>query len=219
MHVLIINGSPRVQKYSNTDKIISRIVEGIEEYDPTASHELYSISDRKQWDDARAAFAKNKEILIALPLYVENIPGLLLEFLTTVEPKNDGTGISFILQGGFAEASQLRCGEEYLKVLAGKLGCLYKGTIIKGDNFGIRFFEGDMTNKMTAPYKAMGKAYAEHHGFECGEAKKFAGPEYFNAPMRGVLGIIFKTLAHKMFVKTAKEWGCETPLDHRVYDI
>ena len=29
MHALIINGSPRVKKYSNTDKILGKITEGM----------------------------------------------------------------------------------------------------------------------------------------------------------------------------------------------
>ena len=31
MHVMIINGSPRVEKYSNTDKIIDSFAEGLAE--------------------------------------------------------------------------------------------------------------------------------------------------------------------------------------------
>ena len=31
MHVMIINGSPRVEKYSNTDKIIAAFAEGLSE--------------------------------------------------------------------------------------------------------------------------------------------------------------------------------------------
>ena len=127
MHVLIINGSPRVQSLSNTDKIISRLVRGMKTEDEELTYELYSISDRKQWDAAREAFKRNTEILIAIPLYVECIPGLLLEFLDTLEKKDGNTRISFVLQSGFAEASQLRCGEEYLKKtfeeIASMLGC------------------------------------------------------------------------------------------------
>ena len=35
--------------------------------------------------------------------------------------------MAFLLQGGFMEGVQLRCGEAYLKILAGKLGCTYMG--------------------------------------------------------------------------------------------
>ena len=82
MHVVIINGSPRVQKYSNTEKIIAAFAKGLSEKECT--FETYAISNRKTWDIIRDAYIKNDEILIALPLYVECVPGLLLEFLETL---------------------------------------------------------------------------------------------------------------------------------------
>ncbi|MCR5033395.1 MAG: NAD(P)H-dependent oxidoreductase, partial [Lachnospiraceae bacterium] len=77
MHVLIINGSPRVKKYSNTDKILTAFTRGLTETGST--FEQYEISDRKQWEQIREAYYQNTQILIALPLYVECIPGLLME--------------------------------------------------------------------------------------------------------------------------------------------
>ena len=101
MHVMIINGSPRVKQYSNTDKILAEFTQGMTENGTT--FEQYEVSDRSQWDAIRAAYEKNDNILIALPLYVECIPGLLLEFLETLTPKSGDARMSFILQSGFAE--------------------------------------------------------------------------------------------------------------------
>lgn len=42
MHLVIINGSPRVKKYSNTDKIITSFTKGFCEKGNT--YELYTIS-------------------------------------------------------------------------------------------------------------------------------------------------------------------------------
>ena len=75
MHVLIINGSPRVKKYSNTNYILEKFTEGLRENG--ATFEQYEISDRGSWDQIRQAFDRDTVILIALPLYVECIPGLL----------------------------------------------------------------------------------------------------------------------------------------------
>ena len=47
-HLVIINGSPRVAKFSNTDKIIRSFAKGLEEEGVT--WELHNLSDRKQWD-------------------------------------------------------------------------------------------------------------------------------------------------------------------------
>ena len=215
MHVLIINGSPRTKKLSNTDKILSKFTAGMRENGTT--FEQYEVSDRKQWDAIRKAFAENNNILIALPLYVENIPGLLLEFLETVTPKNDDSRISFILQGGFAEGSQLRCGEEYLKMLSERLGCTYSGTLLKGDNFGIRFVDEAQSDKITTPYTEMGREYAANGGFASEKCRKFTGPEFLPAPMRMFVSVMFKTLAKSSLKKAAANLGCTKPLDDQPY--
>ena len=86
MHVMIINGSPRVEKYSNTDKIIAAFAEGLSE--AGATFEKHAVSRKESWPVIREAYTENTEIVIALPLFVENIPGLLLEFLETLPVKD-----------------------------------------------------------------------------------------------------------------------------------
>ncbi len=215
MHVLIINGSPRVKKYSNTDKILEKFTNGLCENGTT--FEQYEVSDRSQWDAIKAAYEKNTNILIALPLFVECIPGLLMEFLETLAPKNDGSKMAFLLQSGFAEGIQLRCGEAYLEILAGKLGCEYKGTLVKGDNFSIRFMDGEMRDKITGKYTQMGREFAKNGDFTSDACKKFTGPEIFPAPVRGIVGLVFKSVAKKGFIKIAQTWGCTKPLDDKPY--
>lgn len=216
MHVVIINGSPRVQKYSNTEKIIAAFGKGLSEKGTT--FETYAISDRKTWDIIRAAYIKNDEILIALPLYVECVPGLLLEFLETLPQKDERTRISFLLQSGFAEGCQLRCGEAFLEKLPEYLGVRYGGCLVKGDNFGIRIVDEKTQAQLTKPYQAMGRLFAEGEGFFREEAKKFTGPEYFPLPARLLIGLIHRTLGKKMFQKVAASWGCNTPLDEKVWE-
>lgn len=213
MHVIIINGSPRVEKYSNTEKIIDAFSEGLAE--AGAGFERYAISNKNNWDEAREAYINNTEIIIALPLYVESAPGILLEFLETLPVKDKNTRVSFILQSGFAEASQLRCGEEFLKKLPEYLGVSYGGTLIKGDNFGIRVVKEEEVKKLTGPYKEMGKTFASGNGFFSEAVRKFAGPEYFSLPIRLMLQLMFKTIAKKRFAEAAREFGCNVPLDYR----
>ena len=216
MHVLIINGSPRVQKYSNTEKIIAAFAKGLSEAGST--FEAHAISDRKTWDIIRDAYMKNDEILIALPLYVECVPGLLLEFLETLPQKDERTRLSFLLQSGFAEGCQLRCGEAFLEKLPGYLGVHYGGCLVKGGNFGIRILNEEKQARATKPYQAMGRLFAEGDGFFREEAKKFTGPEYFPLPMRLLIGLIQKTLAKKMFQEAAASLGCSAPLDAKIWD-
>lgn len=216
MHVVIINGSPRAQKYSNTEKIIASFAKGLSE--KGASFETYAVSNRESWERIRDAYIKNEEILIALPLYVECVPGLLLEFLETLPKKDECTRLSFLLQSGFAEGCQLRCGEDFLRKLPGYLGVRYGGCLVKGGNFGIRFLDEEKQKQATKPYQAMGGLFAEGDGFLREEAKKFTGPEYFPLPMRLLMQFVFKTFAKKTFRKAAASWGCNTPLDEKVWE-
>ncbi|MBR5426389.1 MAG: hypothetical protein IK106_07680 [Clostridiales bacterium] len=237
MHALIINGSPRVKTYSNTDKILGKITEGMKE--SGSSYEQFEISDRSQWDSIRERFYCVDHILIALPLYVECIPGLLMEFLETIEPiakarpadatsaasrsAADGSEtvsrpkLSFLLQSGFAEGIQLRCGEAYLEKLAGMLGCEYGGTLVKGDNFSIRLFEDEQREKIVGKYAEMGRIYGRDGAFTDEACEKFTGPEVFPFPIRLLIGLMFKTMAKKSFNDMAKKWGCTKPLTDRPY--
>lgn len=213
MHVVIINGSPRIRKHSNTEKIIDAFASGLG--DAGASCERYAVSDRSSWDTIREAYEKNTEIVIALPLYVECVPGLLLEFLETLPAKNKGTRISFVLQGGFAEASQLKCGEEFLRTLPDYLGTSYGGTLIKGDNFGIRVSGKEVVEKLTSPYREIGTAFVKENGFLPDTVKKFAGLEFFPYYTRVLLQIMFMTIAKKRYNEVAKQWGCKVPIDYK----
>lgn len=213
MHVVIINGSPRIRKQSNTEKIIDAFASGLG--DAGASCERYAVSDRSSWDTIREAYEKNTEIIFALPLFVECVPGLLLEFLETLPVKNKDTRISFILQGGFAEASQLKCGEEFLRTLPDYLGTSYGGTLIKGDNFGIRVAGKEDVEKLTSPYRKIGTAFVMENGFLPDTVKKFAGPEFFSFYTRVILQIMFMTIAKKRYSEVAKQWGCKVPIDYK----
>lgn len=135
MHLVIISGAARPQSKSNTAKVITAFQKGFEANGNTT--EVRYLSGRRQWEQAANAFAQNDRILIAFPLYVENIPGILLEFLSGLSPKQiPGTKLAFLIQGGFPEASQSRCCEAFLETLPAQLGCDYAGTLIKGDMFG-----------------------------------------------------------------------------------
>ncbi len=216
MHVTIINGSPRVKQYSNTDKIIASFGKGLAE--TGATYDLYTLSSRKEWDAAREAFISSENIIIALPLYVESAPSLLLEFLETLPTQREKpANISFILQSGFAEGCQLRCGEQFLKSLPEQLGCSFGGCLLHGDNFGIRILEGKQRERILKPYIAMGRSFGKHGNFLTPEAKKFVGPEKFSWFVRAIIKTVFWFSSKKIFEKTVKEWGGTQPLDYQPY--
>ncbi len=216
MHIVIMNGSPRTKQFSNTDKIIQWFAKGLDE--KGATYEVYTLSNRREWDSAREAFAQNDNIIIALPLYVESAPSFLLEFLESLPTtRQKPARMSFILQGGFAEGCQLRCGEQFLKSLPAQLGCDYAGCLVRGNNFGIRITKGKGQEKILKPYLAMGRSFALNGNFMTPEASKFTGPETFPWVVRTFITLAFKLFGKKNYGKVAKEWGCKQPLDKKVY--
>ena len=219
-HVLILNGSPRVKKNSNTNKIIEAFAERLDAAGTT--HKLYTLSDRSEWDEARDAFMTNDNIIIALPLYVECVPSMLLEFLSTLpaERKQPAT-LSFILHSGFDEGHQLRLGEKFLKSLAPQLGCTYGGCLVKGGTFMIRMSDNSyikkMTDKISATYTTMGQSFARNGKFLDTEAQKFTGCEQNPWLGRSLFNLVIYRIVKRNFDRFAKEWGCTRPLDDKPY--
>ena len=215
-HLVIINGSPRVQKFSNTNKIIHSFAKGLEEVGVT--WELHNLSNRKEWDAAREAFINNERTLIAFPLYVECVPGLMLEFLETLpteskQPKE----IAFMLHGGMDEGNEFRLCERFLQGLPEQLGCSYGGTLIHGGSFRIRTAPADQVVKMVTPYVEMGRLFAQKGNFLTPEAAKFIGMEQYPWLVRKMVSLLFLKKVNGEFEQFAKDWGCTRPLNDKPY--
>jgi hypothetical protein len=220
MHVVIINGSPRVQKFSNTDKIIQSFVKGLQVSGST--YELYSLSNREEWDAASEAFSSHDQIIFALPLFVECVPSIMLEFLETLPTKRQQPAqMSFILHGGFDEGHQLRLCERFLQSLPAQLGCTYGGCLVQGGSFLIRMRDDEKMKKaMEAKldgYTKMGQSFASHGNFMTTEARKFTGPEKNPWFVHLLFRLFIKRLVRKNFEHFAQQWGCTRPLDDKQY--
>ena len=215
-HLVIINGSPRVASFSNTDKIIHSFVKGLEEEGVT--WELHNLSNRKEWDAAYEAILTHKHILIAFPLYVECIPSMMLEFLGTLpSERKQPAQLSFLLHGGMDEGNEFRFCERILQGLPEQLGCSYGGTLIKGGSFSIRTREDAVKAKIVAPYEIMGRLFAQSGNFFIPEAKKFTGPEQYPWLVRKMVSLLFLKKVNKGFEDFAKSWGCTRPLNDKPY--
>jgi len=215
-HIVIINGSPRVQKYSNTDKIIHTFAKGLEEAGIT--WELHNLSSRKEWAAAREAFLNNERILMAFPLYVECVPGLMLEFLETLPKEHKKPAeISFMLHGGMDEGNEFRLCERFLQGLPEQLGCSYGGTLIHGGSFRIRTAPADQVEKMVTPYAEMGRLFGQKGNFLTPEAAKFTGMEQYPWLVRKMVSLLFLKKVNGEFEQFAKDWGCTRPLNDQPY--
>ena len=217
MHLVIISGATRPQSKSNTAKVIAAFQKGFEENGNTT--EVWYLSDRRQWKRAANAFEQNDHILIAFPLYVENIPGILLEFLSGITPKQAlGTKLAFLIQGGFPEASQSRCCEAFLETLPAQLGCEYAGTLIKGDMFGTSRVDEKTREKMLAPFTQMGRTFAQTGSFEKTAVDAFASPEYMPEKQIRMYNLVGKHISRFFMGRIAKKLGCKEKLDARPYE-
>lgn len=219
MHLLIINCSPRTKSKSNTKMIVEAFAKGYTLQGNTV--EIFHLSERKSWDKIRNAFYVNKNILMAIPLYVECIPGIMIEFLESLSPKTyrqgeENTRLAFLLQGGFSEASQLRCGEKYLEMLPGYLNCDYNGTLIKGNMFAAHMLPVQAGEKLVEPFSEMGKVFARDQRFQKDKVNAFAEPEFYT---KG--SILFQTIIsplQKMFFNIFfKKMGCKGSLRAKPY--
>ena len=216
MHLVIISGAARPRARSNTAKIIAAFQAGYEEGGNTT--EVWYLSDQSQWAGAAQAFERGDNLLIALPLYVENIPGILLEFLSGLKPKTvPGTKLAFLLQGGFPEASQSRCCEAYLETIPAQLGCEYAGTLLKGDLFGLSLTDEKSRQKMLAPFTEMGRYYAGTGYFDKPSVDKFAAPEYMPQSDIRLYNLVFKHISRLFMGRVAKKLGCREKLDAQPY--
>ena len=217
MHLVIISGAARPRSKSTTARIIAAFQKGYEECGNTT--EVWYLSDRGQWQDAAHAFAAEKEILIALPLYVENIPGILLEFLEGLPPKiSPGTRLAFLLQGGFPEASQRRCCERFVETLPPLLGCSYGGTLIKGDMFGLGLMDEKNRRKLLAGFTAMGRYYAETRYFDKGVVSEFAAPERMSRGQIRMFNLFGRPVQRVFMGQMARKMGCRERLDAKPWN-
>lgn len=218
MHVIIINGSPRTCHLSNTTKILQAFIKGYEAEGNTC--ELYSLSKLTEWQAARNAYQQNQKIIFALPMYVESIPSLMLEFLATLPTERQlPAELSFIVHGGFDEGYQFRLCERLLMSITTQLGCDYGGCLIKGGSFMLRLLGDDEVEKLTSPYLEMGRSYATNGDFLTPAARKFTGTERYPLPVRLLCSLIFRLIVNRKFEQVAQDWGCETRLDVKPFEI
>ena len=218
MHLVIINCSPRIAAKSDTEAMIAAFRKGFEQGRNTS--ELWHLSKRGEWKNAWDAFADNEHILFALPLYVENVPGILLEFLQSLHPKSVlGTKVAFLIQGGFEEAAQASCAKAYVETLPGYLGCDYAGTLTRGGLFCVNLLPEKMSRGIIAPFENAGREFAKAGCFSEEYAKAFAGPERFSKEEIRKYELLGCHLSKLMMGRIARKLGCREKLDAQPYQV
>ncbi len=220
MRLTVFNGSPR-GKNSNTKVLLDHFLEGFVATHGNA-YELAYLIHVKEGKKFFNLFQKAEEVLLAFPLYTDAMPAIVKTFIESLEPlcgRADLPAIGFIVQSGFPESRHSRSIERYLEKLAGRLGCQYKGTVIKGGVEAIRIDPlldkrlhkwiskigkamdlagvGHLLNKenLCKTFYMLGKTYGETGEFDRETVKKLTQPERLT--QFGFL--LYRVIAHKLY--------------------
>ena len=219
MSLVIFSCSPRSENKSNTAAIVDAFAKGFSSV-PENSVMVYPLCKRKDWLIYQRAFEQNTEIIFAMPLFVECIPGILMEFLESLKPKENDeqrTSIGFILQSGFEEACQLRTAEHYLEKLPRYLNCDYAGTLLKGGMFALAMSSDAKKEKILLPFFHMGKRYATERFFEKSVVSIFAMPERYTKSLI-FLAKITQPISRVAWMFLARKLGVKGKLDAQPYE-
>lgn len=171
MKTIIINGSPKC-KNGNTEIFIQNFISGMKQ-----DVEVRRIIE-EDIDKLAKLTGEYDTIILALPLYIHSMPGIVMRFIECLEANtsNNLKRIGFILQCGFPEGFQCKYLESYFKSLSEELGMEYLGTIIKTEAAGIYMMPGFMTRKLFARLKRLGEIYEEAGRFDEKIMKKLMQP-------------------------------------------
>lgn len=192
MNLIIYNCSPRPDKSSTTWLLANAFANGYKDA-KKESVQVLSLNKKVNWNILIDTFYKTNNILFAFPIYVECVPGLLMEFLEMIEANKscNNKKIGFIIHGGFDEAHQLRTTELYCEILAAELNAEYIGTLLKGGLFGLNDFRTkSLREKTVKDFYDMGMIYAKQNCFQKETITKFAAPEKYSKIMAFLINLL-----------------------------
>lgn len=161
MKTIVINGSPK-GKRGNTEIFIRNFIRGMNN-----RVEVKRIIEEDY--EELANFVKEYDsIIIALPLYIHSMPGIVMRFIEHLEVNNTNkpVQIGFILQYGFPEGFQGEYVVRYFESLAKELNMNYLGTLVKPESAAVYAMPKFMTKKLFTRLETFGKIYEETHKFD-----------------------------------------------------
>lgn len=176
MKLCLLNGSPRKEK-GNTAKILNSFLEGYS-FEKQNTFEVYYLMEKWRWSYFLERINESDVVLIAFPLYISAMPGIVKEFLETLPdcfPKT--VNIAFFVQSGFPESYQMSWMHGYFKNLAERLNYNYLGTIFQGfgasvEMMPVAFHKHILKNQLT-----MGNYFCRTGELDSQLAEKIRKPE------------------------------------------
>lgn len=178
MKLTVFNGSPR-GKGSNTKVLLGHFLNGFMTTDGN-SYELAYLVRVKEHDNFVNLFQDAEQVLLAFPLYADAMPAIVKIFIESLEPlcsRDNNPDIGFIVQSGFPESVHSIYVERYLEKLARRLGCRYKGTVIRGGVEGIQIMPERMNRKLFNSFYQLGESFGKTGEFNNQIVLKLRQPE------------------------------------------
>jgi hypothetical protein len=192
MQLTVFNGSGR-GKQGNTVKLVEPLLKGFTSVEGN-TYQIHTLMQIRKQEEHTAAFTSAEHVLMAFPMYTDMVPGVVKDFLETLQPfcgREENPSIGFLIHCGFPEAVQLRALERYLEKLARRLGCRHTGTILKGNSEGMRETPPEKMTDLLSALEALGRSLALDGTFDAAIIQSLAQPERFSP----ALGLLFRVLA------------------------
>jgi len=181
MQLMVFNGSPRGKK-SNTCVLLEHFLKGFMETEGN-SYEIEYLVQTKHGQKLVKTFKDSSHVILAFPLYVDAMPGIVKSFIESLRPLRgwqDNPTIGFMVQGGFPEAHHSRFVERYLRKLARRLNCPYAGSLVKGGFEATPSMPKFMTKSIFGRIHELGKAYGKTGQFDSELVDRLAKPEHLS---------------------------------------
>jgi hypothetical protein len=195
MKLSVFNGSPKGRK-ANTEILLERFLNGFAEEQGNQWEVLY-LNRRSEQKRFRDAFSAADSVLVAYPLYTDAMPGIVKQFIETLEPlcgvQDNKPALGFLVQSGFMEAAHSRYVERYHIALARRLGCTYLGTIIRGGVEGIQMRPEKMSRRLFSLLEELGRIFGSSGTFDEQILNRLARPERLPGWVRLLLRLLALT--------------------------
>jgi len=192
MQLTVFNGSGR-GKQGNSLRLVEPLLKGFTSVEEN-TYQIHTLMQTRKREEHTTAFANAEHVLMAFPMYTDMVPGVVKDFLETLQPycgREGNPSIGFLIHCGFPEAVQLRTLERYLDKLARRLGCRHTGTILKGNSEGMRETPPEKMTALLSTLEALGRSFALNGAFDPAIILSLAQPERFSP----ALAFVFRLLA------------------------
>ena len=197
MKLTIFNGSGRGSK-SNTTVMMNQFIHGFELVEGNHADMVY-LSGKTDARQPLEVFSTSDIVLLAFPLYVDAMPGMVKLFIEALQPycgREGNPTMAYFVHCGFPEPLHCRYVERYLEKLTFRIGSDYAGTMVRGGTEGVRLMPDKMNRGLFSNLMQLGANLGTDGKFQMALLDKLSGREKYPAitglllPVMTRLGLI-----------------------------